>query len=292
MRYLIPVCVFCLLQIVIQEAKAQLNPMGALYFQNQYLANPALAGMKGLDLNLGYRAQWNSIPGSPTTQTLTADYALTGKAGIGLNVYSEKAGLFKRLRSVASYAYHLPLDASNSKLSFGLSLGFLNERISNEDINGTVNDLSIANYNQRDAYMDGDFGMAYTNDRLTIQAALPNMKSVFKKDLINGSVNQPTFFSAISYKIRASGINRIGIEPKIVYRGVKGLDNILDIGANLTYMDRINFYGMYQTSESASFGIGLAYESFRITGIYTTTTSALSAYTNGTFELGLKANIF
>lgn len=27
-----------------QEAKAQLNPMGALYFQNQYLSNPAMAG--------------------------------------------------------------------------------------------------------------------------------------------------------------------------------------------------------------------------------------------------------
>src|SRR5690606_11288517 len=144
-------------------------------------------------------------------------------------------GLFKHTRTVASYAYHLPLSSNTTKLSVGLSLGFMNERISNEDINGAPDDISIANYNQRDTYMDGDFGMAYISDKLSIQAALPNMKDIFKKDLISGSVDRSTFFSAISYKIRASGSNGIDIEPKIAYRGIKGFDNILDVGANLTY---------------------------------------------------------
>jgi type IX secretion system PorP/SprF family membrane protein len=282
---------FMLMAFSINQASAQLNPMGSMYFQNQYLANPAFAGAhKGLDLNMGYRKQWTNITGSPTMQTLTADYALTEKAGIGLNVYNDKAGLFKRTRTVASYAYHLPLNADNSKLSFGLSLGFMNERISNEDIHGDPGDASVGNYNERDTYVDGDFGVAYTGSKLSVQAALPNMKSLFKKDLTTNSVDRSTFYSAISYKLPLTGF---GLEPKVAYRGVKGFDNILDAGANLSYLDnKISLFGMYHSSKSSTFGVGLNYQSIGFSGMYSTATSALSNYANGNFEISIKANLF
>lgn len=69
-----------------QILKAQLNPMSAQYFNNQYLGNPAMAGMGGLNLNMGVRKQWSTIPGSPSTQSLSADYAMSNKAGLGLNL--------------------------------------------------------------------------------------------------------------------------------------------------------------------------------------------------------------
>ena len=94
--------------------------MGVLYFQNQFLGNPEMAGKGGLNLNMGIQKQWNTIPGSPSAQTLTLDFDLTDKAGIGFNVNNDKSGLFKRTQLVSTYAYHLPL---NDKLSFGLSLG-------------------------------------------------------------------------------------------------------------------------------------------------------------------------
>ena len=40
----------------IQQANAQLTGFHSAYFTNEYLNNPAMAGMeKGLDLNLGYQ---------------------------------------------------------------------------------------------------------------------------------------------------------------------------------------------------------------------------------------------
>ena len=285
------VVAFLLMIMTVNQVSAQLNPMGSMYFQNQYLGNPAFAGAeKGLDLNMGYRKQWTSIPGSPAMQTLTADYAITEKAGIGLNVYNDKAGLFKRTRTVASYAYHLPLNAESSKLSFGVSLGFMNERISNEDIHGDGGDASVGSYNERDTYVDGDFGIAYTGSGLNIQAALPNMKSLFKKDLTTNSVDRSTFYSAVSYKIPLTGF---GLEPKLAYRGVKGFDNIIDAGANLSYMDnKISLFGMYHSSKNSTFGIGLNYQSIGFSGMYSTATSALSNYANGNFEISVKANLF
>ena len=292
----------CIITGMQQAAMAQLSPMGTLYFQNQYLANPAMAGSeKGFNLNLGYRQQWSRVPGrvqdrvpgSPVMQTLTADYALTAKVGLGLNVYNDQAGLFKRTRTLLSYAYHLPLNGNSRKLSFGLSLGFMNERISNEAIYGDPGDLNVPRYNQRDTYIDGDFGMAYTGKKLSIQAALPNMKNYFKRDIATNPVDRSTFFSAISYKVQLGVAEGLDFVPKVAYRGVKGFHNIMDIGANLSYANnQVNFFGMYHSSKSATFGLGLNYHSIGFNAIYTTTTSALSAYADGSFEIGLKLNLF
>jgi type IX secretion system PorP/SprF family membrane protein len=274
------------------KLSAQLNPMGAFYFQNQFLGNPAMAGMGGLNLNLGIRKQWNTIPGSPSTQTMTADYALTDNAGLGFNVGNDQTGLFKRTRTVGTYAYHLPLNDNNDRLSFGLSLGILSERVSNEELSGDPDDLSVAGFNQRAAFLDGDFGLAYTTNGLNIQMALPNLKGIVKQDEVVGAIDRSTFFSAISYKIKTGISSGLDIEPKAVYRGVNGFNDILDLGANLSYGgNKLNFFGMYHSTRSATFGMGMNYQNFGFGGMYTTSTSALSGYTNGNFELSLRANL-
>jgi type IX secretion system PorP/SprF family membrane protein len=276
------------------NAMAQLSPMGAMYFQNQYLGNPALAGTeKGMDVSLGIRKQWSNIPGSPAMQAFTASYGLNEKVGLGLNVYNDKSGLFKRTRTVASYAYHLPLGGDVQHLSFGISLGFTNERIATEDIRGNSADMNVGAYNQRDTYVDGDFGVAYTSNKFNIQAAIPNLKSMLKKDINTDAVDRSTFFSAVSYKFQLEGPGGFGVEPKVAYRGVKGLDNIMDIGANLSYANnKVNIFGMYHTTKSSTFGVGLNYQNIGFSGMYSTATSALSNYANGNFEVSVKVKLF
>jgi len=285
---------FLLLTLSGTALSAQINPLGSMYFQNQYLGNPAMAGTeRGMDLNLALRKQWTNIPGSQSIQTLTGEYGLSDKVGVALNIFNDQSGLFRHTRSVATYAYHLPLGDAAQHLSFGLSLGLMNERISTEDINGDPNDAMAASYNDRENYLDGDFGLAYVGSRLTFQAALPNMKSFLKKDLNSSSVDRSTFFSAISYKLSLSeGVEGFGLEPKVVYRGVRGFDNILDAGANLTYANRLNLFGMYHSTNAATFGVGMNYNSFGVSGMYTTATSALSNYANGNFELSINLKFF
>ena len=273
---------------------AQLSPMGALYFQNQYLGNPALAGTEsGMDVSLGIRKQWSNIPGSPATQAFTASYGLNDKVGLGLNISNDKSGLFNRTRTVASYAYHLPLSGESHKLSFGLSLGLMSERIASEDIRGNAADANVGSYNQRENYLDGDFGFAYTGSKLSIQAALPNMKSYFKKDVNTDAVDRSTFFSAVSYKFQLEGGGGFGLEPKVAYRGVKGMDNIVDVGANLSYANnKVNLFGLYHSTNSSTFGIGLNHLNIGFSGMYSTATSALSSYANDNFEVSMKVKLF
>ena len=290
-RNIINKLTLALFTFTVNQASAQLNPMGSVYFQNQYLANPSFAGINnGLILNAGYSKQLTGFPGSPSIQSVTAEYAMTPKAGLGLNVYNEEAGLLQRTRALMSYAYHLPLsENASNKLSFGLSMGVLSERIMSENLNGDPNDTELGNYNNRKAYLDGDFGIAYSSNKLNIQAAFPNLKSVFKKDLIQNTVDRSTFFSAISYKMVLG--SEFDLEPKIAYRGVKGFDNIIDAGANFSYLDKVNFFSMYHSSKSSSFGLGMIYQSFAIMVMYTTSSSAFSNYTNVNFEISMKINL-
>jgi len=280
----------------IAESSAQLHPLSGIYYQNQYLGNPAMAGQEeGLNINLGYRQQWSSMPGAPVTQSLTGDYGFSSKVGLGLNLYNDKAGLLSRTRVMGTYAYHLPLDGESRRLSFGLSLGFMNERLAEEDVNGNPNDVSIGRVNDRETFIDGDFGLAYTSNKLTVQGALPNMKNFFKKDDNENTVDQSTFFTAVSYKLYfPQSLNGMGIEPKAVYRGVKGYNDILDAGARITFAgEALHLMGMYHSSQSATFGAGVNYkQALSIMGMYTTETSALRGYTSGNFELALKVRLF
>lgn len=276
-----------LLTTVSEYAVAQLNPLGAQYYNNQYLANPAFAGAtEGLKLNGVYRKLWTGIPGSPTTQNITADYGFT-KAGVGVNVNNETAGLFKDTRVLASYAYHIPLNKVGTRLSFGLSLGLLSQRVDRDDINGNPDDITVGERNGDRNYFDGDFGTAFTTGGLTLQAAVPNLKSFFKKDDIKVS-DVVTFFSAASYRIDLN--NGMELEPKVTYRGVKGFDNLVDVGAQFALAEKkLMLMGIYHSNESATFGFGADIKrKYLLSGMYTTQTAPLGGHTNGSFEINLR----
>lgn len=275
------------------SVKAQLNPLSSQYYTNEYLVNPAFAGAgEGLKLNGAYRKLWSNVPGSPLTQNLTADYGFN-KVGLGLTVNNESAGLQRQTRVVGSYAYHLKLNDNNHQLHFGVSLGFMSQRLENADIYGNPNDPAVERYNDRKTYLDGDFGVAYTSDKLNIQAAIPNLKSLLKKDVIK-LADVATFYTAVSYKIGISeGAEGMDLEPKIVYRGVKGFDNICDAGVLFGIVNKQVFLlTMYHSTRNATFGLGMDFrKKYLISGTYTTQTSALSSYTNGSFELNLRLNL-
>lgn len=289
----IAAAIFLSLAIFHPVVKAQLNPLATQFFQNQYLFNPAMAGInQGLNINLSVRKQWSSIPGSPFTQAISADYLLS-RAAFGVNVYNEQSGLLKSTRAVATYAYHIPLGENNQKLNFGVSAGILTQRVPYDQIIGDPGDLSVSRYNERQSYLDGDFGASYTSNNLNIQAALPNLKTIFNKDNNNNTIDLSLYFTAVSYRFGTDqSLNSIAIEPKVCFRGVKGYTNILDAGANLIFANnQLSIQGMYHSTKSTTFGFGLNKSNYSILAFYTTETSALNNYTNGDFEISLRLNL-
>ncbi|RAI97530.1 type IX secretion system PorP/SprF family membrane protein [Chitinophaga skermanii] len=276
----------------VSRSAAPLQPMGTQFFGNQYIGNPAFAGIDtGVHISLARRAQWNSIPGAPVSLNGAADAMFLERVGGGIQVYNDKAGLINRTKVSLTYAYHLPLN-DVSRLHFGISAGINNERLDRSQLNGDPNDPNLNAFNRRENYFEGDFGMAYTSHNLTIQGSLPNIMNVFRPS-DDRTIDGAFFYAAAGYKIRINeALNYI--EPKVGVRGVHGYDNIYDFGANAVfYNNYFNVFGLYHSTKNYTVGVGASYKNiFGVQAMYTSQTSGLKTYTDGAFELALIMHLF
>jgi type IX secretion system PorP/SprF family membrane protein len=275
-----------------QRGAAQLYTFKTGYFQNQYLLNPAMSGLENGKANVGagYSRQGN-VSNTPTSLYLNADYGFAGNMGTGINVFSDRAGLLTSTKVMATYTYHIRLGSKEQRLHLGISVGGQQYRLNFQDVSGDLNDPSLYSYNNQNSMkFEMDAGLAYTDGKLNLQAAFPNLASYARKE--TGTVaNRPTFFFAGSYKWNVDEDEEgISIEPKIAFRGVSGNDNILDAGANLVFLkDVLNIFGLYHTTKNVTVGAGIKILNFaQVTVLYTTQSAAFKAYSNGDFELGLR----
>ena len=286
-QLILPIVCIWLMSI---DVSAQINPLAAQYFQNTYLANPAMAGVKqGIFVNLGYRTQWTNIEGSPQNISATGEYG-TEKVGLGFNFYEDEAGLLTRSKLQASYAYHLPLNNDEKKLHFGISLGLQTNSLNLQKAIGSPNDLTALRFNDKESIIDGDFGLGYSDKNLTIEGSISNLKNQLQIE-DNQISNYVTFMTAISYNVAFSDWQ---LQPKVVYRGVKNFKNILDMGFELrTYNGQLNFMSMYHTNQSMSFGLAAFNKGrqWQLLTLYNTPVKALKSYAVGTFEIGLQFKI-
>jgi len=272
------------------SANAQLTEYESMYFQNQYINNPAMAGLEeGMKLNIGYQRQWDEVPGNPILMNATFEYNGGNRTGLGLNVTSDRAGLINRTRIMGTYAYHLPIGAEE-KLNFGLSVGAKFASIDYNKMIGDKDDVVLQNFN-KGAELDGDLGIAYTSRLLTIQASLPKLHNLFYENDngIQNYADRSTFYSAVSYKILLSNYDEdLNIEPLVAYRGIKGHKDILDMGARFNFPDyKMNISAFYHTNKTVSTAFGISLDNLGVFLAYSKYFGSLGAYANNTFEVGL-----
>jgi type IX secretion system PorP/SprF family membrane protein len=292
-----PMLVFSLAFLVNNTANAQLNKFEAMYFQNQYLGNPAMAGLnKGVNLNIGYQRQWDEVPGNPVMMYGTAEYNPDSRMAYGLTFNSDRAGLITNNRILGTFAYHLPIDRDGErKINFGLSFGARFLSLDKSKINGNIDDPSIQNFNEGGA-LDGDFGISYTSKFLTVQASVPNLNNVFfaNDNLERKYVDNQVFYSAISYKLYVtSKIDDFNIEPLLAFRGIRGYKNIVDTGVNVNMPEyHLNIAALYHTNQTISGSFGISIDNLGIFLAYSSFIGNSGAYANDALEFGLSYKIF
>ena len=172
--------------LMVGNASAQQQPYYTQYIMNNFILNPALAGIENYwDCKVSYRNQWVGLNGAPTTLYLTIntplgktayDYetpttvpdlqaknlgakqflmeytAPPAHSGIGFTILNDKTGPLSRIAAYGSYAYHVPVGLKTS-LSFGLSLGV-------QEVNVDVNSVDFGQANPVDPAV---LGSGYLN---------------------------------------------------------------------------------------------------------------------------------
>ena len=164
---------------------AQQRPYYTQYILNNFIINPALAGIENYwDVKASHRHQWVGLDGAPVTTYFTIQGPLKKSAmarenatslrpegenprgetfmenyhstdphhGLGLTVLNDKTGPLNRFALYASYAYHLPVNAQTS-FSAGVSLGMQNMSLKTGEL---------------------DFGTAYPVDPVVANSAFIN----------------------------------------------------------------------------------------------------------------------
>jgi type IX secretion system PorP/SprF family membrane protein len=113
--------------------EAQQLPQYTHFVTNYFHYNPAMAGSAPcLDLKLGYRKQWGSFPGAPTTAFANAhgNFGGNGKNfhGVGGLVETDDTGILAFTSIYLAYAYHMKA-TRRSMISAGVAVGVHQYRI-------------------------------------------------------------------------------------------------------------------------------------------------------------------
>ena len=178
-KYQLFVFFIILFACISKVTEAQQRPYYTQYILNNYIINPAVAGIENYtDVKLSHRIQWTGLQGAPVTTYFTIHAPLKksdyderinptsfhnsgsnprGQAywrsyqkpephhGVGFTILNDRTGPFNHFAAYGSYAYHLALNTTTN-LSFGVSAGITQLSLNNYkvDFGNSASDPAVA----------------------------------------------------------------------------------------------------------------------------------------------------
>ena len=292
--------IFPLLLMVTFYCIAQQEAQYSNYNMNSYMINPAVAGSKAfLNAKIGMRTQWVGIEGSP--QTLFASFQAPinhpnnlpkGKKrkthhGVGMSLYSDKAGAFKHHSLLASYALHLKLNKKYT-LSVGASTGLKVFVINSQDLTPqqSTTDVVLSSGNLQKYLPDANMGLWLYSDKLYAGiTARQLLKSDVSFNTTHSSQNlERHFFGTVGYKLKINSSwnfvpsSMVQITPSAPIQadlnGTFWYDNKLAIGATYRHLDAVYVVLDY-----------VLFDALELSYAFDLTFSGLSRYNSGTHEI-------
>ncbi|MCO5935442.1 type IX secretion system membrane protein PorP/SprF [Mucilaginibacter sp. RB4R14] len=308
-------------------AYAQQKPQYTQYIFNNYLLNPAVAGIENYtDVKLGYRSQWTGLQGAPTTAYFTVNAPLgsdftRGDAasfpsggdspysrlytseyraaephhGIGFSLITDKAGPIDQTNIMATYAYHLGI-TEKLNLAVGVSAGANHLHLNTSELTfENPDDPVLRNLENNKWKPDAAIGIwAYSSNYffgISAQQILPQNQYISTNNGQNLSKTVPHYFATAGYKFYLS--DDVSFLPSALIKFIQPAPTTFDINAKLSFRDRFWFGGSYRKDDSFGILAGFNLNSLiNVSYSYDATTSALRTVSNGSHEIviGLMLN--
>jgi len=307
----------------VATAFAQQLPHYTQYVLNNYIINPAVAGIENYtDVKISHRHQWVGIDGAPVTTYLTihgplkkADYereTATGfhasgenprgkaywleyekaepHAGVGLTILNDRTGPLNRFAAYGTFAYHLGISAQTS-LSAGVSAGIKNTSL---DAGKLTFDVPVDPAVAGSGYLnkvspDVSVGLwLYSADYfagLSAQNVIPS-KLKFAEDTVKlvGGKQIPHLFLTAGYRFFMT--DDISFLPSGLLKYVSSTPVSFDINAKFQYRDFLWAGGSYRYNDSWAAMVGLNISNTLNIGYsYDITTSKLNTVSRGSHEI-------
>lgn len=270
----------------INHGYTQLVPVYSQYLVNQSIINPAYAGANNcLNINALYRQQWQNFEGAPSTRTLSAHSPLVNRSlAVGLNLVNDVIGVTSNTLIEGLFAYRTRV-GETSKLAFGLSAGFLNNKNGFASLNVNDADDAVFTSNNATTLPVFSFGSYFENKRwfagfsmLNLTRRLPERKTFLYQ--------QPIYLLG-GYRYVLS--ENVILSPSLLLKHVSSNPLQLDANLMLDYRGFFTFGLSYRSSE-ALYGIILIKlnEQLQLGYSYDHSFSVLRKYQHGSHELTVR----
>ncbi|MEM6522153.1 MAG: PorP/SprF family type IX secretion system membrane protein [Bacteroidota bacterium] len=256
---------------------SQQYPIINQHFLNSNLYNPAGAGQSGYTQISGiFRQQWVDVQNGPQTNILTIDGPVTDRMGLGLLFVHDSENIVSNTRLMGMYSYKLPI-ASDHFISFGLSLGLIQNRIEFDKIvaSSPFFDSGLLDNRENDITGEGSFGLLYSFKKFELSLGAQELfASRFNFQNDDGTQNIAynllrQFIGSLAYSYDVTGIP-VNIRPKVLVRSAQGLPAVVEgnllftydknIWAGITYRQEDNWAVSLGTFVFDKFTIGYSYE--------------------------------
>lgn len=275
-------------------AKAQQQPQYTMYMANNFVLNPAIAGIENYtDVKLSYRAQWVGIEDAPVTAYATIHgpiaYDYEGRRhGLGGTVVLDKTGPTQRFSGTLSYAFHLPV-TKNLTTAFGVNAGIMEYSLNTDELQlGDPNDviLTKGNYSQLLPSVNAGIWL-YTPD-FFIGAAAQNL--IESKLTFNSYTESESsrlyrhYFITGGYRFAVS--DNLTATPSFMLKVVRPVPVSYDVNFKMMYRDRFWAGVSYRKRDgfAAMAGINIS-PLLNVSYSYDYITSDLQDYTSGSHEI-------
>jgi type IX secretion system PorP/SprF family membrane protein len=272
------------------EVKAQAKPSYTQYLLNNFILNPAIAGIENYtDAKISFRNQWTGIPGAPVTSYVTIQGPI-GKAdtrissptsfemqgenprgkdywaqytappahhGVGLTIMNDKAGYINRWSIYGSYAYHQPL-TTRTTLSAGINLGMSSVNLERSMINfGNLdpNDPAIGYASNELSKIKPELGAGlwlYSKHYFAGVSVLNIIpgKNSFVKNDRYGDYYTPNYFLTAGYRFNLN--DEFNLLPSVMYQYWKPQLSGGHVNVKLQYKDLLWSGASYRFSDYIS----------------------------------------
>lgn len=218
------------IQLIAQEL-----PVYQQYLLNPNLINPALTSYTGCtSFLLADRHQWIGIKGAPNTQMIGLQTGLSGNPGrihgIGLNIYYDNNGAFRKGGGDILYSYHLTINRrKNLRLGLGLSVSIFQNSLNESDftdiydpiISGTVTSEIVPDAGAGAFLYSPNFFAGFSGMRL--MALHGTLQKVGRHFYLNAGIKLKNPISAVEFepsflvKVTESFRRQIDINIKVIY---------------------------------------------------------------------------
>lgn len=269
---------------------SQQRPQLTQYIQNNYLVNPAVAGIEDYgDIRVGFRSQWLGIERAPTTlyvsmhaalnksdknvaslrhQSRSASSGISANRnnrfyrkphhGVGAIAQVDQAGMIRASTLNLSYAYHLPV-TPNATLSGGVNTGFTQMGVNRNLFLQTPNDPYL--YEDLDNLFRMDLGVGlwlYSKDYFVGVSGtqlLGDNNRYYSTEDGPAALLQPHYYFTGGFRAYVS--RDLALTPSFMVKASASGQTAVDVNLKALYAQRFWVGASYRHQDAVAFMLGL-----------------------------------